>query len=96
MPKCPFKLLTGFDCPGCGFQRALHAALHGEWGKAMGYNVFLFLLIPYMLALFVSDLLLRGNSRQAEWQRITHHPRVLYAYIVLYAAWGVARNLLGV
>ncbi|WP_316812805.1 DUF2752 domain-containing protein [Pedobacter heparinus] len=27
---CPFKCLTGFDCPGCGFQRSLLALLRGD------------------------------------------------------------------
>jgi len=28
---CPFKYITGIDCPGCGFQRALLLLLKGEW-----------------------------------------------------------------
>lgn len=28
---CPFKWLTGIDCPGCGFQRAFLLLLHGQW-----------------------------------------------------------------
>jgi len=27
---CPFKKLTGIDCPGCGFQRSVIALLHGD------------------------------------------------------------------
>jgi len=27
---CPFKYLTGYDCPGCGFQRSLLALLAGD------------------------------------------------------------------
>nr|WP_221270987.1 DUF2752 domain-containing protein [Pedobacter sp. AK017] len=27
---CPFKALTGFDCPGCGFQRAVLELLKGN------------------------------------------------------------------
>ena len=27
-PKCPFLLLTGLKCPGCGSQRAIHSLLH--------------------------------------------------------------------
>jgi hypothetical protein len=27
---CPFKYLTGIDCPGCGFQRAVIALLRGD------------------------------------------------------------------
>lgn len=27
---CPFKYLTGYDCPGCGFQRSFLALLKGN------------------------------------------------------------------
>lgn len=27
---CPFKKLTGIDCPGCGFQRSVVALLKGN------------------------------------------------------------------
>lgn len=27
---CPFKFLTGIDCPGCGFQRSIIALLNGN------------------------------------------------------------------
>ncbi|HRW21715.1 MAG TPA: DUF2752 domain-containing protein [Bacteroidales bacterium] len=30
MIPCPFKLLTGHDCPGCGMQRALIELLKGD------------------------------------------------------------------
>lgn len=45
--KCPFKFFTGFDCPGCGSQRALHAALHGEFKQAFSYNPLFIVAIPY-------------------------------------------------
>ena len=48
-PKCPFKLLTGFDCPACGSQRTLHALLRGQWLAAFRYNPFLLLSVPYLL-----------------------------------------------
>ncbi|MCX2582254.1 DUF2752 domain-containing protein [Pedobacter sp. MR22-3] len=28
---CPFKALTGIDCPGCGFQRSLIALCKGDF-----------------------------------------------------------------
>lgn len=32
---CPFKYLTGIDCPGCGFQRSVIALIHGELNKSL-------------------------------------------------------------
>ena len=34
---CPFKKLTGYDCPGCGFQRSLIALLQGNFQKSLHY-----------------------------------------------------------
>ncbi len=31
---CPFKYLTGIDCPGCGFQRSFLALLQGNLHKS--------------------------------------------------------------
>jgi hypothetical protein len=27
---CPFKYVTGIDCPGCGFQRSVVALIQGD------------------------------------------------------------------
>lgn len=31
---CPFKMLTGCDCPACGMQRSLLHLLQGDWGQS--------------------------------------------------------------
>lgn len=31
---CPFKYITGIDCPGCGFQRSVIALIHGDLHKS--------------------------------------------------------------
>ena len=31
---CPFKYLTGIDCPGCGFQRSVLALIQGDFQKS--------------------------------------------------------------
>jgi hypothetical protein len=31
---CPFKYLTGIDCPGCGFQRAVIALFKGNFQQS--------------------------------------------------------------
>ena len=48
-PVCPFRLLTGFTCPGCGTTRALHQILHGHFAAAFMLNPLLLLAIPFLL-----------------------------------------------
>lgn len=31
---CPFKYLTGLDCPGCGFQRAVLSLVQGNFSES--------------------------------------------------------------
>lgn len=48
-PKCPFRSLTGWLCPGCGSQRAMHQALHGHFSEAFQLNPLFFPAIGYAL-----------------------------------------------
>ena len=48
-PKCVFHTLTGYKCPGCGSQRALHSLIHGNYQTAFLYNPLLFCVIPYVI-----------------------------------------------
>ncbi|WP_426669116.1 DUF2752 domain-containing protein [Mucilaginibacter sp. McL0603] len=34
MLPCPFKYITGIDCPGCGFQRSVIALIQGDLHKS--------------------------------------------------------------
>ncbi|WP_084677473.1 DUF2752 domain-containing protein [Altibacter lentus] len=45
---CPFHYLTGFLCPGCGSQRAIHQLLHGHIGLAYNLNPLLVLSLPFL------------------------------------------------
>jgi hypothetical protein len=62
-PGCPFRLLTGFTCPGCGTTRALHQILHGHFLTAFTLNPLLLLAIPFVLfaLLRYSVIVLRGG-----------------------------------
>lgn len=48
-PPCPFFALTGFYCPGCGSQRAVHDLLHGNFFQAADHNLLFMLFIPLMI-----------------------------------------------
>src|ERR1700754_2176168 len=52
-PACPFKALTGWNCPACGGLRMTHDVLHGDLGAAVVDNVFLLVGLPMLLAWIV-------------------------------------------
>ena len=45
-PPCPFKLLTGWNCPACGGLRMIHDLLHGDLAAAVVDNVVLLVGLP--------------------------------------------------
>ena len=92
MPKCVMKQLTGWDCPGCGFQRSLHAALHGEFSQALRYNYFFIVSVPFIASLAIGRWVLRGKAR-IRWARYVEHRYVVVTYIVMFFVWWVVRNL---
>lgn len=65
---CPFKYLTGYDCPGCGFQRSFLALLRGNLQESLHlYPATIPLLLTFLICLpvkyltpFKSDLLVKG------------------------------------
>ena len=93
--QCPWRLLTGTLCPACGSQRALHAVVHGHWIEAWKYNYFFVISIPYALAAVLVSWYNFGN-RLDGLKRIVFHPIVLRTYVVLFFAWWILRNLLGI
>ena len=90
MPKCPFHLLTGYDCPGCGSQRAVHALLHGDVTRALRENALLVCLLPAMAVMGYAELTRRRNPRL---YRLTCRPAVIFTILGLVIVWSVVRNI---
>lgn len=83
------KVLTGYDCPGCGAQRALHALLHGDIAAAWGYNPALFFLIPLAMV-YGSAELLGVRCRVTDW---LYKPWLLWLLALGIIAWWILRNV---
>ena len=89
-PKCMFKLITGYDCPGCGSQRALHAILNGDVGRAWAFNPFVFFAVP--VGLFY--IIVEGCRRR--WPRLhaaAIHPVVVSIILIAVIAYSILRNM---
>jgi len=93
MPKCLFKLVTGLSCPGCGFQRAMHALLHGNIIEAIKYNLFLTIGIPYLFSLLFANVVLKGE-RQLKVLSILEGPQMAWFYVISFTIWFIVRNIL--
>lgn len=83
---CPFKLLTGLPCPGCGMGHALISAFQGHWQQSFSYHP---LGLP-LLALW-TGWLLWGTINVARGRRFSFAmprlgPRPAWATLVLVLA----------
>ena len=54
--NCPFKMITNYDCPGCGSQRAFHELLHGHFKKAFVLNPLFVIGIPFFVLFLIFQI----------------------------------------
>lgn len=91
MPKCPVHLLTGFECPGCGSQRALHALLHGDISGAFRSNAILFLIIPVVAVMAIAEF---NRNRWPRFYKTLLHPAFIYGILSAVVLWTIFRNII--
>ena len=81
--QCPFHLLTGLKCPGCGTQRAVHALCAGDISAAWSFNPALFIALP-LAALYA------WTPRRLN--RIMYAPVTLRTIVAAIILWWILRN----
>ena len=89
-PRCVFLSMTGFKCPGCGSQRAIHALLHGDVIGAFRYNAFLLIAIPWIA------LCLYAESRRVPNPRLyarLNSPLLIWLFLAMLLLWWLLRNI---
>ena len=85
-PGCPFKILTGWNCPLCGGLRMTHDVLHGDLAAAVVDNVYALVGIP-LLVLWLAVRWRRGRPLTS----VTPVVVVIATMLI----WTVIRNLPG-
>jgi hypothetical protein len=89
-PKCPFRLLTGMQCPGCGSTRAFYQLLHLHPLAAFKLNPLMVLTLPFIVYGFL------GFTRSAlmgrPQRRLFIPPIYLWAWLFLLIFFWVFRN----
>ena len=89
-PSCGFLTLTGYKCPGCGSQRAIHALLNGDVAAAFHYNAMLFIAAPWiLLCLFAETQRVRNPRLYAR----LHPSLLIWLFLATILAWWLLRNI---
>jgi len=90
--RCPFRLLTSLNCPGCGNTRAAAALLHLQFAQSLTYNYAYPLEFLYLL-----HVLFQAAKRyvcEGRFSYLPQHPALDYTVLGLLLLWWVVRNLL--
>lgn len=88
---CPFYIVTGFRCPGCGITRMFLHLVKLDWAAAFGCNQFLFvLLVPGLLyGVYSTVRYIRfGSVRTSQFENV-----LLWAVLVAAIIFGILRNI---
>ena len=88
-PKCPFWLLTGYYCPGCGSQRAIHCFLNGRILEGMRYNYLLLPSLVYVVFLTIAP-------RDSRLGKVLTSSTACWILLFAFMAWWVVRNIFGI
>lgn len=91
-PKCIFHSITGFDCPGCGSQRAASALIHGHFLDAVNYNLLFILFIPLLLYSAYVFIWNTFSKRKIK-QQLVYSPLFIKSVLLIVIAFWVLRNI---
>jgi hypothetical protein len=89
-PKCPFRMVTGFQCPGCGSTRAFYQLLHLHPIAAFKLNPMVILMLPFVVYGFLgfTRSAITGKPRR----RVFIPPIYLWAWLGLLISFWIFRN----
>ena len=89
-PVCALKSASGFQCWGCGGQRALHELLHGNFHKAFDLNALVFPVLILCAYVLYAELF----SHQPSY-RLLKRKEIQISAIILIAGFTFFRNIAG-
>lgn len=95
IPLCPFRAVTGLDCPFCGSLRAVHSLAHGDVVSAASHNLLFTLAAPLLVVGWVAWLA-ASLGHPLRWPPPLPRPLPRAAAVAFWAAvavFAVARNL---
>ena len=88
--SCPFYKITGYQCSGCGSQRAFHEILHLNIEEAFHQNALVLIAIPYFSLIFFTSFFQKKFAKLRQFLIGKKTILILFIFIILF---GIFRNL---
>ena len=86
---CPFRMITGWLCPGCGITHMLIALIQLDFHTAYLENPFLFITLPFIIGQIIYQRYLQlTNQTNPQWNQV-----LLWIYVIALIIFGILRNL---
>ena len=89
---CVFRLVTGWNCPGCGVTRMLISLFRLDLKSAYSHNAVLLCILPALVAVILRWIYLYiryGSYRLKQIDRI-----VCIVLIAILSIWGIVSNII--
>lgn len=94
-PRCPFRVFTGYKCPGCGSQTALHYLLNLNLADAFRSNALLITSIPYAITGGALEFIKHPNDLIIRWRKILFGEKAIYIILAIITCFWIVRNAMG-
>ena len=88
--SCPFYKITGFQCSGCGSQRAFHEILHLNFEEAFLQNALVLIAIPYFSLIFFTSFF---QEKFAKLRQLLIGKKTILILFFTVILFGIFRNL---
>ncbi len=89
---CPFHIITGWDCPGCGITRCLFAIFELHFKEAFNYNPLVFIYLPFIAGYFLYETYLYVYDKQDKFlKKIPNYVWIIVLLITI--IYGILRNI---
>lgn len=87
---CPFKMLTGFPCPGCGITKSLVYFYEGDIYKSLRYHI----LGPFVIAFCVFTIVVLTTeliTQKEYFEKWLYSRKLAYGLAIFLAAYHIIR-----
>lgn len=91
--KCPFFEMSGYKCPLCGSQRAIHNLINLNIKNALYENALLFILLPYLIIIVLLSFYRKSNKGVKNLYQLLINKIAKTIVIVLAILFWIIRNI---